>query len=153
MIQRIQTVFLFAALALVVSLFFTAFTVFSTSTDIYYLSFKGISSLKAIPAGTFVQPVWISFSGALVSLLILIVIFLYKNRKLQMRLCLLSILLLLALNASMYFLSDTFAKVLATDPMFRLTFVFPVIAVVLIILAYRSINKDEQLVRSLDRLR
>jgi glucose-6-phosphate-specific signal transduction histidine kinase len=90
---------------------------------------------------------------AITALLALFNIFLYKKRKLQIRLCY-ALLLLPVLLYVIYFIFDR--QFLPLSEFFQqtpLTFVFPFIAVILIYLAIRGIKKDEKLVRSLDRLR
>jgi hypothetical protein len=88
-----------------------------------------------------------------VAIMAFITIFLYKNRRRQIRICY-ALLLIQVLIYALYFifernylpLSDFFQHI-------RFTFVFPLITIVLLFLAIRGIKKDEKLIRSLDRLR
>ncbi len=77
---------------------------------------------------------------------------LFKNRSLQMRLSLLSSFALLAALAFgiMLFVMDRPA---ATGTSIALGAFLPLAALLLLLLAYRFIKKDEKLVRSMDRLR
>ncbi len=75
-------------------------------------------------------------------------IFLFKNRKLQMQMCLLGLLLQIAvvffyINQTQKFVQGTFALSSA------LTFLVPVF----FLLAFLGIRKDEKLIKSMDRLR
>jgi len=124
MIQRIQTVYLFFVLCLMAILAFVPF-----------------SSLWAISVG-----------AGIIAALALITIFLYKKRKIQIKICYL-ILFLLVLLYALYFIFDKHLPFLDLIRLTRYTFVFPFIAGVLVFLAIRGIIKDEKLVRSLDRLR
>lgn len=150
MIQRIQTLFLFIAFVLVGLLFFIPFANLVTN-EIYRFSLLGISSGKTEAAVH--QPYGLTVLGAVNTLLIFVIIFLYKKRKLQITLTIIAIILSLALNAAMYYLTDQYHLILTAGIKYSAVFVFPLIAAVLLFLAYRSIKKDEKLIRSLDRLR
>lgn len=80
--------------------------------------------------------------------LILITIFLYKNRKLQIRIVLACIIVSL-INLVLYYLqTKKFA-----EGNFDLTALLALVIPVFLILSIRGISKDEKLVKSLDRLR
>ncbi len=79
---------------------------------------------------------------------ILIDIFLYKNRKLQLRITVLAIIVSL-LNIFLYYRqTQNFV-----EGNYDLTAILSLVVPVLLILAARGIYKDQQLVKSLDRLR
>jgi uncharacterized protein DUF4293 len=88
-------------------------------------------------------------TGALVSAL-LIDIFLYKNRKLQLRIVFASLLVSI-LNVYLY-LKET-NKFVGGEGNYDLTCVLTFAIPILIIMAAMGIYKDEKLVKSLDRLR
>jgi len=89
----------------------------------------------------------------LAGLLALIAIFLFRNRKAQMRLTVTAMVLLVV--------AAVVAVVLLTQDVPNLTFDYavgigtflPLLALILSGIAYRLIKKDEKLVRSMDRLR
>lgn len=89
----------------------------------------------------------------LAGLLALITIFLFRNRKAQMRLTITTMVLILA--------AVLVAGVLLSQDVPELTFDFaigigtflPILALILTGIAYRLIKKDDKLVRSMDRLR
>jgi len=89
--------------------------------------------------------------GILICALNLIIIFMYKSRVLQIRLCIYNILLLIGMTGVVMFLLHT----LQYNPSvkFRLPMVFPVVSAILHYLAFRSIRKDELMVLALSRLR
>jgi len=131
MIQRIQSVYLFFVFCLMAILVFVPFYPSSSS---FMLGFN---------AGYF----------AMVAVVAIITIFLFKKRNKQIRICY-AILLLIILIYTINFIFDR--QALPVKELFsltRYTFVFPIIAFILIYLAIRAIKKDEKLVRSLDRLR
>lgn len=88
------------------------------------------------------------FSG----LLSFIIIFIFKNRKLQFVLGRINILLNLILLSVFVYLSLTLpGEILISEK--GIGQFIPIVAIVLLVLANKSIKKDEQLVKSVDRLR
>lgn len=122
MIQRIQTVYLFFVFCLMGIL---SFIPFSSSWTV-------------------------TLDAAIIAVLSAVAVFFYKNRKGQILIGNL-ILLLLVLAYPLYFIFDGIPTDLFRTV--RYTFAFPLVAAILTCLAIRGIKKDERLVRSLDRLR
>ncbi len=148
MIQRIQTVWLFmAAIAGLLILFFPIAELLSGGAK-YLLDFNDIKA----DDGTVVKTAY-AYTGVLgVSILInVITIFLYKNRTLQMRLCVYNSLLVIALVG----LSGFFAYQAVPDSEVTLgiSAFIPFIMFILNMMARNGIKKDEKLVRSVDRIR
>jgi hypothetical protein len=75
-------------------------------------------------------------------------IFLYKNRRLQMKLCVLGMLV----SAGMLVLYILEMRKFVTSTL-ALFCILPLIVFISFILAYRGVRKDEKLVRSLDKIR
>ena len=75
-------------------------------------------------------------------------IFLYKDRKLQMKLCLLGSLI--AAGIVVFFILQMNKMEKATLALYS---ILPVLVLAGYIMAYRNILKDEKLVRSLDKIR
>lgn len=152
MIQRIQTVFLLGALAAVITLFFANIAIIS-SKDVVMFNLNGyhlfgISSY--IPASS---TLWLKITGYVLVFLILVTIFSFKNRKLQMQICLLNIFIALGLNGMIYYFPRHYNGAVTTSVAYYYSVLFPLVAVVLLFLAYRAIRKDDRLIKSLDRLR
>lgn len=82
-------------------------------------------------------------------------IFLYKNRPRQMRLTLGMSILTFLFAVLFGVLGYFYAKQLPVGTEVHLAFgsAIPLVAIPLLLLAYRAIKKDEELVRSSDRLR
>jgi dipeptide/tripeptide permease len=80
----------------------------------------------------------------------LIAIFLYKNRKLQLRIVLLTLLVSI-INLVLFFMQTK--KFVPDAGNYALTAVFALFIPVLLFFAIRGIRRDEKLVKSLDRLR
>jgi len=151
MIQRIQSIYLFlAAAAMGSSVFFPLATASGEATalaatgDNFFAD--GIYWAKEFPG-------WLGLifliAGAVIT------IFLYKNRPRQMQLtggiAFVALLLVVAFAALGYYYAQRLPE--GTDAHLALGSAFPIVAVPLLILAYRAIKKDEELVRSSDRLR
>ena len=128
-------------------MFKTEFAEIASGGDYYIFSAKGITSgedviFNGLPITIFI---------GLITVLHLIIIFLYKKRILQIRLLAFTIVLLIGLTGLIiYFLYAGFDKV---NVVFKIPTVIPLVAVILDYLAIRAIGKDEALVRSINRIR
>jgi hypothetical protein len=96
--------------------------------------------------------------NAIVIAFSLVTIFMFRNRKRQMRLSILAILFEMALIAMMIFGVIHCRSLLAGNgaeiqSLFGMGAPMPVLGLILLFLAYNGIRKDEALVRSADRLR
>jgi hypothetical protein len=158
MIQRIQTIYLFLAASCSVALFF--FPVASFLSDFTYqkLYITGLINMApgspAAMATSLVLP--LAVVGALMAVLALAGILTYKKRTLQLRLVMFGILFTVMMIAGIFFLYvPLIQKKLSVIPDYSggIGIYFPLIALVLFILANRAIRRDEKLVKSLDRLR
>jgi drug/metabolite transporter (DMT)-like permease len=139
MLQRIQTLWLLLA----------------TTCGILTLKFSFFSGnkidknqVKTFQYLTATESILILIITVIVFMAALIAIFLYKNRKLQLRICIAGIIVSLV-NIFLYYKeTKTFA-----EGNYDLTAILSIAIPVFFILATRGINKDEKLVKSLDRLR
>jgi len=156
MIQRKQTLYLFIAGLLPLILLFIPFGDIYSKADIAY-KYTAFSVHDITPDKTFT----ISTVGNAVlliasSVLSFITIFLYKNRKTQMKLLSLNMLvILLAICTIMYIYPNLiFPETLKSaqfkwDPVLLISFV----SAIGLYLSKKAIAKDEAMVRSADRLR
>lgn len=154
MIQRIQSVFLLLAAICLAMLFTKPMSFISIFGDVSYLKASSQAMLKD---GLFTVDdhiillilVLIAIVGSLIT------IFLFKNRKLQMKLiriiiviCIVSLILAILLFGKDYQLIQE-----GTEITIGFGYLAPVLALVFTVLALRYIHKDEKLIRSSDRLR
>lgn len=145
MIQRKQTLFLLlAALAGAGTWFSNLWRVHLVNDTYRY--FNGQSSYEY----------FVLMTAAVLAALLSI--FLFKNRRLQLRISLLDLLLCLGIIALQYFqirqMTDDLTRQHLYDSATYLPAAFlPVLMVIFLLLAARGIYKDEKLVRSLNRLR
>lgn len=149
MIQRKQTIFLLLAMACLIA---------CQCLPIGAIEPKGMGAVPVLfNYGLYADRAFnaqpIPFVDLVVAgALAFITIFLYKNRRLQMRLCWVNIILLLAWYG--YYAFCMFAKFNALGTFHpRFAACLPFIGIVLIVLAHRGIKADEELVRSMDRIR
>ena len=128
MLQRIQTIYMFLGfLAAGFYAYLAYFEIFKTN------------QLYGIVAGV-------------PTLLILINIFLYKNRKLQIKLNNLSIFVLIVLlGLSIYHVGLLSGEKSFSEKDIKL--LVPVISIVFLLIANKYIKRDERLVKSVDRIR
>jgi hypothetical protein len=147
MIQRIQTVYIFIAALLTGLLLKLDFAELAVKGELYIFNANGIISDDQVLFNGL--PI-LGFIG-LITLLHLIIIFLFKKRILQIRILGFTMVLLLGLvGVMLYFLYAAFE---GAEVVFKIPIVFPVIAFILDYLAIRAIGKDEALIRSLNRIR
>jgi len=147
MIQRIQTVYIFTAALLTGLLLKLDFAELAVKGELYIFNANGIISDDQVLFNGL--PI-LGFIG-LITLLHLIIIFLFKKRILQIRILGFTMVLLLGLvGVMLYFLYAAFE---GAEVVFKIPIVFPVIAFILDYLAIRAIGKDEALIRSLNRIR
>ena len=117
----------------------------------YTFNAKGIFSLSDM--GNAVSCTWpVSISGAAALVLSLCAIFLYKNRPLQIKIVGIAVSMILIQLAAIAFYGFTFQSQ-APGFQFEIALSFPLIAIVLGVLTISAVRKDENLVKSLDRLR
>jgi hypothetical protein len=90
--------------------------------------------------------------ASLTALIPAISLFLYKKRILQMRFNIFNSILLVALQGFIIYHIIQFAQE-ATTFKFTIQSIFPVVSLILSILAIRNILKDELLIKSLNRIR
>jgi len=153
MIQRIQTLYLLVAELLIGSLFIKPFAKLvdkggaDYTTDMLGVHKLGANSLL-LQSNTL-----LSILGGALLILILLTIFNYKNRKNQQKLAFIGLVGCIVTDGSMFLHMRSVSEQLAGIYTLDLTFVFPIIAAVLIFMAIKGIRKDEALVRSIDRIR
>jgi hypothetical protein len=141
MIQRIQSVLLLlAALA--------AFAGFKLS--FFSGNIIGTDKSKTFQHLDATGNIGILLLAALVGALALIALFLYKNRMLQLRLSIAG-LILSVINIIFYYLQTK--KFVPGEGSYSITALVTLLVPVFFLLACRGINKDQKLVKSLDRLR
>lgn len=155
MIQRIQSVYL-SLITLLSLLFFSGdFLKFADKAGVVIkVTLNGIFREVAVPGPELIEKlVPYSLLIILIPLISIITIFLFKNRKIQLKLALIliitvSVFTIASVHVSMSIISKFRASVI---PGFKLF--LPLLMLIFSILAFRGIRNDERLVKSYDRLR
>ncbi|MET4084136.1 amino acid transporter [Pedobacter sp. UYP30] len=155
MIQRIQSIWLFlATIALILMLFLPILTVEvkTTETSLHTTGLyqdvvgrPGVGTLKEAFTPLFI-------TNIIIGLLCFINIFNFKRRKMQKRIAIVSILLIVAFA----FWCTIFAENLPggiANAHFDFAAYLPAFSILCCIFAISGINKDEKLIRSAERLR
>lgn len=154
MIQRIQTVYLLIIVALAVAMLFLPLAVMQVGDKFLSFDATGASTMTAQPE--LIYPTWGLFAlTAVIALLALITIFMFKKRILQIRLCVFNAILMLGFYAMFAFFAWTLKGQLGGDTVMtlKIALAFPLVSLIIDYLAIRNIGADEALVRSLERLR
>jgi len=155
MIQRIQTIYLLVAGLVIAGLF-----VFPLVHGVYVKGqpetimvtgvFKDVNG-QSTHIETFIPLI---IGTALVALMPLAVIFFYKNRRKQINLCYGLMLVIIAFS---YWVSQTVKSAIGDATMsmsnYGIGIILLSLSLLLIVIAQKSIQKDDKLVRSADRLR
>lgn len=151
MIQRIQTLFLIAVVVLSGLMMTGDLIVMDNGTGtLFSIGFAGLGEV----GGKLLQRLWpLSFIVALVPLLSLTAIFLFRNRRLQMRVTMLVLLLSLGTLILGAFYIIMFDRKIDVSMIWKVKAIFPLISAILAWLAYRNILKDDLMIRSYDRIR
>ena len=124
------------------------------NNEFYELSVKGITKVSVEGGEVTEKTIVLSILIAAIALLLFFSIFLFKNRILQMRFCVFNMLLLVgSFGLGFYFFRNISQQLDIPNHTFTVAITFPLLAIILIYLAFRNIQRDEILVRSVDRLR
>ncbi|MFM1875151.1 MAG: hypothetical protein RL266_888 [Bacteroidota bacterium] len=156
MIQRIQTIYLaLAAILLLVPVAFRmSLATLSIPNGEYHLTPVTVSLITKVSSQTVFGSYSIAIGFVLSLLLTVYAIFQFKDRKFQMRLVQMSMILQPIIGIMVLYYASKMAEFsdkasLAYQP----TLAVLALTLVLYYLAYRGIRKDDALVRSADRLR
>jgi hypothetical protein len=150
MIQRIQTLYLLAVVALGIALIWLPVVQLVTPEDAAELQVYELSALGGAP----IQGVWgLLVTTILIPLLALIDIFLYRKRILQARLNIFTVMLCLGYYGVLAIYIWLAKMSLGVEWHILPYASFPLVCFVLTLMATRRILKDEALVRAADRIR
>ena len=148
MIQRIQTLYLLIIAALMAVTLFSGLAWFAGDAGEFGLYAFGLKTAE----GELVQST--VYMGVLLPL---VTVFLFRRRLLQIRLCVVEMVLLLGslvMEGVYYFLSwRVFSDLTFHTQGFKPAIVLPLVCLLFAYLAARAIFRDELLVRAADRIR
>lgn len=154
MIQRIQSLYLLAAAALVAGALFVPLAWFAGPAGEFSLH---AFALKSADGEAVQSTLYMGLLLGAACVLPLLTIFLFRRRLLQIRLCAVEAVLLgggLVMECIYYFLCRrVFAELDFHVRILRPAAFLPLVALVFVALAARAILRDELLVRAADRIR
>jgi hypothetical protein len=155
MIQRIQSIYLLLTTIASVLFLPSDFLRFTEKEGVkFIMSFKGVYKISGEQS---LEQIGKMIPGSVISVVIplisVLVIFLYKHRKLQIRLTFAIIILEFLLIALIIYYWSVYIKSCGTQLSPGFWMFIPFIIIALSFLAYLGIKKDENLMNSYDRLR
>jgi hypothetical protein len=153
MIQRVQSLFLLAAAVLsALMLTGTIMEMKDVFGNLYTLDFNTLT--VNLSGNVQVQKLWpMTVIFFAVPLTCLVSIFFYSNRKLQLKITMVALLLSIASLFLGAFYLIMLGKKIELSYIWQYRDIIPIASAILCWLAYRAIRKDEEKVRSLDRIR
>jgi peptidoglycan/LPS O-acetylase OafA/YrhL len=153
MIQRIQSIYLLLVFILTALMVFFPLVEFNSENQVFTMkifSFENAENVLNLP-----NPWLIGMFTALLAITSLGTIFQFNNRKFQLKINGVSLLINFALLISIFVFTDKVAamETVFDKPTYLYGSFFPVASVLFIILANRAIRKDEALVKKSERIR
>lgn len=153
MIQRIQSLFLLSTAIVSALLFFMPAAIVTIPNNFSY-EFYTTKVLQMGNPPVFIAFNWMSMAlNIVITALAFITILLFKKRLLQLRLCIVNIILQLGMLVLMWLQIQERVSELNAEWFIKTSFIFPVIGIILTWLALRRIVKDINLLKSFDRIR
>jgi hypothetical protein len=153
MIQRIQTVYLFLASVAIYALFLFPIANILAVEGAKKIMVTGVFETvnnQVVQTQSFML---LTIATAIIGLIPLVLIFLYKNRKRQLMLVYGSVVILIAYSFWLSQVVKTAADTIMQLSDYGIGAGLSSIAILFIVLAGKGINRDEKLVKSADRLR
>lgn len=157
MIQRIQSVFLLLVFLLGMVLFYSPVLSFTSYENSYVMN--AYHTINLVDNTAVSKNIGIGAMQGLVALLALVSVFLYKKRQLQIKLCKFNILLVALQIAAIVMYIDVAKETISpnapNDVLIGIKYgaIIPTLSWMFLYLSIRYIKKDEDLIRSADRLR
>jgi len=148
MIQRVQTIYLIGSIVLFVLMLCFPLGYFTLGTNISSFDFRGVQI-----GPDFHHALAISVILFIAVICEILAVFLYRNRSLQMRLVTFNSLLQIAFYLALVSYIFLYKGEFKVSYCINWTVFLPLVTIILNILAYKAIRKDESLVRSLNHLR
>jgi hypothetical protein len=154
MLQRIQSIYLLLAGLSIFALFLFPL-VHNVSVDGKLLTIMVTGVFQEVNGQLAHTQFFVALTAAtvVVGLIPLIVIFLYKNRKRQIALCYSAILVIIGYSFWMVQTVKSVGTIEIDTHNWGIGLLLSSISIVLIIAAFKAIQRDEKLVKSADRLR
>ncbi len=151
MIQRIQSLYLLIVVILMGLMLNNPIISFIIDNKIYDLTAFKLAENNTKEEIFATMPLAIIIIA--VALISFLTIFLYKNRKLQMKLTLFNWVLTIGVYVLIFYYYEQAMAIKKLVFAFRMPLIYPLISLILLILAFRGIKKDEEIVQSINHIR
>ena len=156
MIQRVQSIYLFLVVVLMSFMLIMPFAELALQ-DGQVVVFHSYAVKKYITqehSEMVIRTLPIFIMICLIGVISFMNVFQFNRRIIQMRVCVLNMMLMAGILILIFYYFYMVESTLRVENhVLKLPLIFPVIGIILTILAYRRIHEDEILVRSYDRLR
>jgi len=153
MIQRLQSVYLLLTTLLSFLFLKNGFIAFSDESDsVINFTISGISGISGV-SETLIKTLPVTLLMFIIPVVSFLTIFLYKNRRVQLILSKTLLGFISAFIIALVVYSYIFTSRYNAELVPGIAMAVPVIQLILVVLAYRGIKKDDDLVKSYDRLR
>jgi uncharacterized protein DUF4293 len=156
MIQRIQSIYLFLAVLISILVFFVPFSEKVLTPESTYSRLVIDGTLSADNGDVLKEISYFLFSfNLLVTSVLVFIIFSYKKRLIQLKLCSFVLLLDALYLVLILYLTDHMGsgEINGLEPRYLIGSYVILIQALLVLLGQRAIRKDEKLIRSMDRIR
>jgi hypothetical protein len=157
MIQRIQTLFLIIALGAIAACFFIPFWIYNgpEGTYTYEVNLFAVKCTGGEAQSFFISTIPIIVILSVSAIICIVDIFYYKNRHMQIKINNFNIFLTVIFIGTVYLWIPSMItdKIPLAKSSWQYGLILPLITFISLILANRFIKKDENLVKSADRLR
>ena len=155
MIQRIQTIWLFLATVFLFALFLFPYIQFTDAAGVAKaVKVTGLYHFTGAEVIVDQQFTMLTIATVVVALLPTLVVFFYAHRKKQIIYCYLILLVIIVYS---FWLVQTAKSVIGDLQLqfqnYGIGVILPSLAILFVVLAIRGIRKDENLIKSSDRLR
>jgi hypothetical protein len=146
MIQRIQSVYLL--LVIIISALLFLIPLFRLENTGSVLTAQVITTSFSITTNSFLVILNCAIGG-----IAFISVFLYNNRTAQVKACNVNMIIICVVIGLLFYTADTLTNGMNQKAHYQAGTYLPLLQLVFTFLAMRAIKKDEELVRSADRLR
>ncbi len=153
MIQRVQSLYLFfAVIGMALMLIFPIANLIGAGDLSYEYLFYGIVTSED-SSEVIISTIPLACLLFAIPLMSLITIFLFRNRVLQLRLCVFNIIWMIGALILTWYYTYEAGRSLDVEALFSFPAIMPLVSAILSYLAFRGIRRDELLIRSVDRIR
>ena len=154
MLQRIQSIYFSISFILIILVIFFPITRFiGEDSQVYLLQIWGIVLAGAATPTIVISTIPLLILFLVIPLLLLVSLFSFKKRIRQIRFSIFSMLLMVGSLVLIYFYRRQGIITFNAEAFFTLFAAFPIISAILTYLGFRGVKKDEELIRSYDRIR